>query len=136
MGSTGKCQNVKIKDFNQAARQHGITAVDGRWGDKGEVDSRDTFVVDGQGKTLPFDHPKVQDIRRSIVARCVEDEGRDERREEIADRFGVRIGESTESARCHCEFVGVYSKDGKHLFNIEKDGFGGTNSILHVERRA
>lgn len=124
MSSTGKCQEIKIKDFNQAARQHGITAVDGRWGDKGEVDSRDTFIVDGQGKTLPFDHPKVQDIRRSIVAQCVEDAGRFERREEIAERFGVRFGESTVETRCHCEYVGVYDKGGKHLFNIGKDGFG------------
>lgn len=124
MSSTGKCENVRIKDFNQAARQHGITAVDGRWGDKGEVDSKDTFVVDGQGKSITFDHPAVQNVHRSIVARCVEDAGRAERREQIASRFDVRFGESTVTARCPCEYVGVYSKEGKHLFNISKDGFG------------
>lgn len=124
MSGPGKCENVKIKDFNQAARQNGITAVDGKRGEKGNVDSKDTFVVDGQGKTLPFDHPKVRDIRSSIVARCVDDEARSERRAEIADRFGVRFGESTVKTRCQCEYVGVYSENGKHLFNIGKDGFG------------
>lgn len=124
MSGPGKCENVKIKDFNQAARQHGITAVDGRRGKDDVVDKKDTFVVDGQGRTLSFDHPTVRDIRSSVVARCVEDAGRAQRREEIADRFGVRFGESTVETRCQCEYVGVYSEDGDHLFNIGKDGFG------------
>ena len=124
MSGPGKCQNVKIKEFNQAARQHGITAVDGKRGKDGVVDKKDAFVVDGQGKTLSFDHPKVQDIRRSIVARCVDDAAKHGRREQIADRFGVRFSESTVSVRCDCEYVGVYSEDGKHLFNIGKDGRG------------